>query len=34
MNLIGLVVLVVGAVVAFLLWLNWWLPQFQQAVGQ
>ena len=33
MNLIGLVVLVVGAVVAFLLWLDWWLPQFTAGAG-
>lgn len=27
-------VLVVGVIVAFLFWLNWWLPQMQAAVGR
>jgi hypothetical protein len=34
MKYIALGVLVVGGVFAFLMWLTWWLPQFQEAVGK
>lgn len=34
MNVTAIVVLVVGVIVAFLFWLNWWLPQMQAAVGR
>jgi hypothetical protein len=34
MKLLAGAVLVVGVVFAFLLWLDWWLPQFTEAVGR
>ena len=34
MKILATAVFVVGVVTAFLLWLNWWLPQFTEAVGR
>lgn len=30
----GLGLIVLAVVAGFLMWLHWWLPQFQEAVGR